>query len=123
VGTWGPGIFDNDLAADIRGDWESALADGKTFDQALKGIAEAYLTDAATMEEEPNFWFAVALLELDARGTVNDYSRDVSLDLVPHDLAKWRDEGDAESYAAREKVVNDLAERLRSAKITRYPLD
>jgi hypothetical protein len=63
------------------------------------------------------------LLELDARGTVNDYSRDVSLDLVPHDLARWRDEGDAESYAAREKVVNDLAERLRSAKITRYPLD
>jgi hypothetical protein len=116
------GIFDDERAAAVRADWERALAAGRSLDDALKLLADTYLDPEAGPEDDASFWFAVAVLELDARGTVNDYSRDVVLDLIPRDLAAWRDAATPEDYAARERVLSELAERLQAARITRYQL-
>jgi hypothetical protein len=75
----------------MRGDWEEALADGKSYDQAMKLLIDTYAADSANdPDDAPVFWFAIATLELDARGEVNDYSRDCALDAIPADLERWR---------------------------------
>jgi hypothetical protein len=123
MGTWGVGLFDNDLAADMRGDWEDALADGKSYDQAMKLLIDTYASDCANDPDDgPVFWFAIATLELNARGEVNDYSRDCALDAIPKDLERWRVEGGPEDYRERERILTGLADRLGRAKTVRYPL-
>ena len=123
MGTWGVGLFDSDLASDMRGDWEDALADGKSHDEAMKLLIDGYAEDCAEDPDDgPVFWFAIATLELDSRGEVNDYSRDRALDAMPADLERWRQEGTPEDAAGREQILVELAERLRRAKTVRYPL-
>jgi len=123
MGTWGVGLFDNDLAADMRGDWEEALADRRSYDEAMKLLIDKYADDCADDEEDgPVFWFAIATLELDARGEVNDYSRDCALAAMDADLQRWRLEGSPEDSQDREQILTALAERLNRAKTVRYPL-
>ena len=123
MGTWGVGLFDNDLAADMRGDWDAALADGESHDDAMRLLIESYADDCAEDPDDgPVFWFAIAVLELDARGEVNDYSRDRALDAMPADLERWRLEGTPEDLQSRERILAELAERLSRAKTVRYPL-
>jgi hypothetical protein len=123
MGTWDVGLFDNDLAADMRGDWEDALADGKSYDEAMKVLIERYADDCADDPDDgPAFWFAIATLELDGRGEVNDYSRDRALEAIPSDLERWRAEGGREDHQKRERVLAELADRLNRAKTVRYPL-
>jgi hypothetical protein len=31
MGTWGVGVFSDDFAADIRGEWRDAIAEGETL--------------------------------------------------------------------------------------------
>jgi hypothetical protein len=123
MGTWGVGLFDNDLAADMRGDWEDALADGMSYDGAMKLLIDAYADDCADDPDDgPVFWFAIATLELDARGEINDYSRDRALEAIPADLERWRVEGDSDEHRKRERILAELANRLSRAKTVRYPL-
>ena len=123
MGTWGVGLFDSDLAADMRGDWEDALADGMSCDAAMKLLIDAYADDCEDDPDDgPVFWFAIATLELDARGEINDYSRDRALDAIPADLERWRVEGDPDEHRKRERILAELADRLSRAKTVRYPL-
>jgi Domain of unknown function (DUF4259) len=123
VGTWGVGIFDNDLAADMRGDWEDALASGKSYDEAMKLLIDTYANDCADDPDDgPVFWFAIATLELDARDEVNDYSRHRALEAIPADVERWRVEGGSDEHRKRERILAELAGRLRRAKTVRYPL-
>ena len=123
MGTWGVGLFDNDLAADMRGDWEDALAGGASFDEAMKVLIDRYADDCAEDPDDgPAFWFAISTLELDARGEVNDYSRDRALDAMPADLERWSVEGTPEDCRQREQILVELGERLKRAKTVRYPL-
>ena len=45
MGAWGVGLFDNELAADMRGDWDAALADGNSCDDAMTLLIDTYADD------------------------------------------------------------------------------
>ena len=122
MGTWGVGLFESDLAADMRGDWDEAIADGRSPDEAMKLLIERYADHCAEDQDEgPVFWFAIATLELDARGEVNDHSRDRALDAIPADLERWTLEGTPEDRQERERILAELADRLKRAKTVRHP--
>lgn len=38
MGTWGTGIYDNDIAADVRDEYISKLRGGKTDEEAMKEV-------------------------------------------------------------------------------------
>lgn len=117
------GLFDGDLAADMRADWNEALEAGRSHDDAMKLLIDRYAEDCAEDPDDgPPFWFAIATLELDARGEVNDYSRDRALGAMPADLERWREEASEEDHRERERVLGELAARLKTATTVRYPL-
>ena len=122
MGTWGVGLFDNDLAADMRSDWDEALSERESYDEAMKRLTDKYAGRADDSDEGPVYWFAIAALELDARGEVNALSRDRALSAIASDLERWRLEGSPEDRQAREQILADFAERLNRAKTARSPL-
>jgi hypothetical protein len=42
VGTWGPGIFSDDLAADVREDFRDLISQGLTPEEATERLKRDY---------------------------------------------------------------------------------
>jgi hypothetical protein len=42
VGTWGTGIFDDDVAADVRGAWDDAVASGANATEATQRVLDEF---------------------------------------------------------------------------------
>lgn len=58
VGAWGPGIFSDDLAADIRSDYRELLEDEVSDDDAMRRLIEDY--QHLDSDEEHVLWLALA---------------------------------------------------------------
>jgi hypothetical protein len=88
---WEAGIFDDDLAADVRGDWEEALARGATPPEATALLVGDY---ADEIEDDraltASFWIALAALQLGA-DAVDAAVRDRAMLAILRgdDLARW----------------------------------
>lgn len=59
MGTWGTGLYSNDSACDIRGDYIDKLKRGKTNDEATQELINSNRDIMGDVEEEPLFWFAL----------------------------------------------------------------
>ena len=56
MGTWGPGIYQNDTSADIKDFFIKYLKQGSSKEDVTKRIIEEF---SCEMEDEPvNFWCA-----------------------------------------------------------------
>ena len=60
MGTWGTGIFSDDLASDIRRRYRDLVGDGFTGQQATKILLEEYREILAGPDGESAFWLALA---------------------------------------------------------------
>jgi hypothetical protein len=106
MGAWGPGIFDNDLAADVRDEWREAIRAGEDAAAATARIREELESDDEPSRTE--FWTGLAAAQSET-GRLQPDVRDRALAVVAEggDLELW--EGDVERAAA----LGELAERLR----------
>ena len=59
MGTWGTGLYSNDSACDIRGDYIDKLKRGKTNDEATQELINSNRDIMGDVEEEPLFWFHI----------------------------------------------------------------
>lgn len=56
MGTWGTGLYDNDIARDVRGDYIDGLRRGKDGKQLFQSLLDSY-------RDEPDmtlFWLSLA---------------------------------------------------------------
>src|SRR5262245_22577577 len=109
VGAWGPGVFQNDDALDLRNRWRDLVGVG--FDPKDVGrrlISELGLGD--DQDQSPS-WLALADL-LWGAGRLAGYVRKRALEIVRdgRDLQRW-DGGDRR---ARARVLAQVKRRLRS---------
>ena len=129
--TWEAGLFDDDLAADVRADWESALAGGDTPARATRRLVEDWLDEVAgSVALAAAFWIALAALQLRA-GALETDVRDRAVRAIGRgeDLARWdagayadaRDEDDPwddrDEVAERRHVTTSLRARLVRAPV------
>ncbi len=61
VGAWGPGLFSDDLACDVRGDYREMFEDGVSDDEATRRIVQVY--GEADDDEAPVVWLALAVTQ------------------------------------------------------------
>lgn len=111
MGTWGTGIFSDDLAADIRGDWRDAIIDGEDPAAVTRRLIELYRRDH---EGQVVFWLALAAAQMES-GRLDRDVRDRALAVIDSgdDVARWRAQG--EGFARqRQKVLTRLAKKLRA---------
>jgi hypothetical protein len=114
MGAWGTGIFEDDVAADVRGAWEDAVASGWSVSDATATLIDGLGADFISDDDDgPVFWIALAALQLEAAEVTPDVAAQ-AVEAIPANLSRWREESTEEDFAARERVLGELEQRLRS---------
>jgi hypothetical protein len=92
MGTWGPAIFDDDDAADLRDEYRFILADTQSDAAATDEAAREYEARFDRLEDTTAFWLALALIQWKL-GRLDPRVRDSALRIIDEgiDLAKWSD--------------------------------
>ena len=114
MGTWGTGLYSNDSACDIRGDYIDKLKRGKTNDEATQELINSNRDIMGDVEEEPLFWFALADTQWNL-GRLLPEVKEQALAWLDKggDLAVWQEEN-PELAVTREKVLRELQQKLNS---------
>ena len=112
MGTWGTGIYDNDIAADVRDEYISKLRGGKTDEEAMKEV----LSENYTSFMDENEMYDVVLPLADTMwkyGRLDTDIREAALQLaaIELDTDRWKEEANRES---RERHLKRLVKKLNS---------
>jgi hypothetical protein len=112
MGTWGPGIFSDDVARDVRDAWRDALMDGLDDATATKRVLEELHAAFDDEDDAVVAWLALAAAQHET-GRLQLLVRDRALAIIDAggDLDSWRNES-AAFRRAREKALATLAEKL-----------
>jgi len=113
VGAWGTAIFDDDTAADVRGEWRDAILEGLTADEASDRLKASFKHALTDQDESKIFWFALAAAQMET-GRLQDDVRDRALAIIDvgGDVARWAEE-DEGLARQRQRVLSRLADKLR----------
>jgi len=112
MGTLGTGIFDDDLAADVRGEYRDLIADGDSGPQATDTMLHAH-RNVLTSSEAPTFWLALAATQWEC-GRLERRVLDEALAVLNRgsDLTRWSN--DQKLLNSRRQVLERLRKRLSS---------
>lgn len=113
MGAWGTGLFENDLAADVRHEWREAVIEGLDPRAATERLVGEHRDVISDRDEHVVFWLALAAAQAETDRLQADV-RDRALALIDAggDLYRWEESGPA-AVRKREKVLRGLSERLR----------
>ena len=92
MGTWGPAIFADDDAEDLRDAYRYILADAQSDSAATDAAMAAYGAAFDRLEATTPFWLALALIQW-KWGRLDSRVRTAALRIIDDgiDLAKWAD--------------------------------
>ncbi|MBS3937539.1 MAG: hypothetical protein KGZ50_03040 [Peptococcaceae bacterium] len=123
MATFGPAIFSDDLASDVRADYLAELAAGTTNEESTRIVIEKH-SDVKDTAEEPVFWFALALTQWN-KGRLLEHVKEQALAFIEKDLLRWNRPGNERNYEKRAAELEKLKQTLQSpvpeAKKVRKP--
>jgi hypothetical protein len=113
VGTWGAGIFQDDVAADVRGDWRGALLDGLEPAAATTRVLDRHRDAREDEQDGPVVWLALAAAQAET-GRLEPGVRDKALSIVEggEHLRSWETQSPTLAKQ-RAKALDRLATKLR----------
>ena len=118
MGTWGTGIFDDDLTCDVRDTFQDVLSRGGSVEAATAEVLSTFGDDViGDSEDEPKLWLALAAAQLDA-GMVTDEIRQAALRVIDDgtDLRNWEaQEATPDDVDSRSRALQELRVRLTVA--------
>jgi hypothetical protein len=124
MGTWGQGIFQDDLAADVRAAWEAALAEGLGTDEATARVIRSVRPPRGPNlgqfrdsfeDDDKVFWLALAAAQSE-RGRLQPEIRERALAIIEAggDLDRpERVEAGPVAIGRRRRALEQLAAKLR----------
>ncbi len=108
MGTWGPAIFSDDMACDVREGFREFIADGMTPEEATNKLLEAH-TDLDDVDERPVFWLALASTQWKCGRLLGRVKAEAIAVLdAGADLDKWREEASPRDVRKRERALAKL---------------
>ncbi len=113
MGAWGPAIFSDDLACDIRDDFKELIGDGLTPQEATESLVDTYADSISDDDEHGVFWLSLAQVQWKT-GRLLDHVKQHALEVIESgsDLKRW--EYDNKTLKKRTAVLEKLKETLRS---------
>lgn len=113
MGIWGPGIFDDDVALDVRGDFQEVLDRGGAPDAAADQVLANYQDSLDDIDDVPVVILALAALLLDcgikAHRVLQEARRVIG---TAAGLERWED--DPKLLTERQAVYHEMADRLKA---------
>lgn len=110
MGTWGPALFDDDDAADVRQDYRVWLADAQSDEGATDLAVRGFGADFNRLEDTTAFWLALAVVQW-KYGRLDNRVRQAALRIIDDgiDIAKW---GDSPLRAKRQATLQKIREQI-----------
>ena len=110
MGTWGTGIFSNDLACDVRDMYRDYLACGYADDVAEEKVIEYWISQlTASEEDEEDFWLALAATE-HKYGRMSERVKGKAFCFIQNDsLHEWNEKQAKGRKKALEKLAHTLS--------------
>ncbi len=123
MGAWGPGIFSDDVAADIRGDYRELIEDGISDEEATTRVIDAY--GHLDVDEKHTLWIALAAAQSQV-GRLDSSVRSRALEVIDtgSGLELWEEAGPkdlAKRKAALAKLRAQLVGPQPARKTIRRP--
>lgn len=127
MASWGPKLYQDDIAEDVRNYFKDQLKRGKSNEEVTNALIEGYQDVISDIDDAPIFWFALA-------NTQWELGR--LLTIVNENALKWLSEGsnlrrweedEPKEAITRKKVLEELKQKLNSPmppekKISKYKL-
>ena len=112
MGTWDTGIFDDDIAMDVKAEFDDAIAEGATAEEATKQILESFEDVLEDDEEAPIIYLTLVALQLE-NGFAQKSLKQKVLEIIEsgQGLDRWQDTG-GDELINRLKVLNELKDKL-----------
>ena len=112
MGTWGYGIYEDDMAEDTKEDYLGQLKLGKSDEDALHDFLESYAKDLEDEEDSAVIYLALADT-MWKKGRLTQEIKDKAFEAMVRDLelGRWESEKDIRN---RTKVLDKLKEKLNS---------
>ncbi|WP_406081285.1 DUF4259 domain-containing protein [Micromonospora sp. NBC_00858] len=92
MGAWGPGLFSDDTACDVRDEYREMLEDGVDDDEATQRMLDSYADALDDPDEATSVWLALAVTQ-SKLGRLHPTVRDRAIAAIDSgaDLARWSD--------------------------------
>lgn len=112
MGTWGPALYSDDLAADVRSDLYEMIGTGATAVEAIDRLSADYADSLQTPDEKGVFWIAVADTAW-RLGRPVERATTEALRVIASgsDLLRWENKPERRK---REAALQKVAKRLQS---------
>jgi hypothetical protein len=112
VGTWGPGIFADDYAADLRGELRDLIGQKVSAAEATERLIAEYELDTDP-DDGPVFWLALAAAQWQL-GRLEDSVRARALDVITNgvNLHHWEQQSTPSDVRKRLALLEKLREQL-----------
>jgi hypothetical protein len=112
VGTWGTGIFADDVADDVRHAYRQLVADGSSGSQATDQLLREWREILDDEDEGPVFWLALAATQWEC-GRLEERVKGKALEVIDDgsSLGRWSEDGDLRK---RQAVLAKLRGKLQS---------
>ncbi len=127
MGAWGPRLYQDDIAEDVRDYYKDQLHRGKSGTEITQELLKRNEYALNDPDDAPVFWFALADTQW-SLGRLEDFVKEKALYHLHagSDIKRWEDENPKEAKI-RAKVLSDLEQKLRSPqpiekKISQYKL-
>ena len=115
MGTWGPKLYEDDLAEDIKNEYEELLEKGKNNKEAIEDIYQIYKEEIEDSEEKSVFWMVLADI-LYKNKNLTEFVKEKALKEIElgENLERWKNEASEEDYIIRKKEIEKLKKKLDS---------
>jgi len=115
MGAWGPAIFSDDLACDVRDEFKDLIVDGLSSEEATNKLIDNYGISKEDLEEYNVFWLSLAATQWKI-GRLTDEAKTNAIEVIDNgsDLERWKEEGEPGWAKQREKHLLKLREQLIS---------
>lgn len=112
MGIWGPGIYENDLAQDVKTEYDEMLLSGFSDKDAYANLKAAFSEEPEDEEDSVLFWLALADIQWNY-GRLETEVKEAALEIIDNgaDLEEWNRDNNPLA-AEREKVLLELKDKL-----------
>src|SRR6266436_4678473 len=113
----GTGVFDDDVACDIRAQYRALLKDGHAPAEATRAVLRDWEPALADAEDGPVIWLALAAIQC-RFGCLEPRVKAKALAVIDDgsDLEHWRETGNRDRVRSRTAVLARLRAKLVAAR-------
>ena len=113
MGTWGTGIYSNDVSEEVRDKYMEYLEDGMPNDEAMHLVFEEFKDYLQDSNDIYDLWFALADTQ-SSIGRLHPKVKEYGLMLIEEggDVKRWIQSGNQSGALERQKILVELKEKL-----------